>query len=380
MNKIIDETTNENNSKNGFVNHQFVKIDEESLASKTSQINENSPVLTSETERKQIKTKGTYKMIVLFVFFLVFGIAICFSLNKYYSKNNLNITSPTPTENIQPTPTTIYENVFITASPKPTEKTIVSPTIKSCLKYPTLVAKGLVKILVVPVYFSDVKDEIINHEKRVIVYDEAFKEINLYLNKIQQEKMGKIILNLKFELSKPIVTTQPPTYFELSSANIKAEIKSQLPEIVLDNYQIIIFRALTNMHTNTNGYNLGGVIWINRDWGADAPIPEKIEFIENNNQYALHLYRGILTSLTLHEILHNFGMSDGEGARVNIFFTGNIYDGTQKMFYIDLGSDLRNVDSNTGIFQDIGPNVSKEIGWSDANNNGILDVEEFCGM
>ncbi len=377
MDKVVEETRNENDIRTA-VGSQFLKTKVGSVPLENTQIREPT-ILSGEKESKQIKRKSTYEIVVLSIFFLIFVLAsICFLFNKYYFKRNLNLALPTPTVSNQLTPTPINENVLLRPTPNPTEKIVVPPTGQQCLKYPTLIAQGLIKILVVPVYFSDVRDEVITHGKRVGVYFDAFNEINIYLSKIQQDKGGKKILDLDFELSKPIVVTQQPAYFELKATNIKTEIKSQLPEIDLKDYQIIIFRALTNISTNTNGYNMGDVIWINRNWTSDAPIPEKVEYIENNNQYALHLYRGILTSLILHEILHTFGMSDGEGARVNVFFTGGIYDGTQTLFHKDLGSDLRDVDVDTGIFQDIGLNVSREIGWSDINNNGILDVEEFC--
>lgn len=364
MDKINEETRNQNNKKGIFINSQLLRTETESKPLENTQINPPTN-LFEEKENKQIKRKDICKFGVLFIILFVFVLASAYFLcNKCSFKKSLNPVLPTPAAS-NPTLT-------------PTKEIMISPTKQSCFKNPTLLAQGLIKILVVPVYFNDVKDEYVNHEKRVGVYFDAFNEINIYLNKIQQDRIKKKILDLDFELSKPIAVNQQPTYFELNAANIKTEIKTQLPEIDLEDYQIIIFRALTNISTNTNGYNMGDVIWINRNWTSDAPLPEKIEYIENKNQHALHLYRGILTSLTLHEILHSFGMSDGEGARVNVFFSGDKYDGYQQLFYKDLGSDLRNVDANTGIFQDIGLNVSKEIGWSDANNNGILDVEEFC--
>jgi hypothetical protein len=119
-------------------------------------------------------------------------------------------------------------------------------------------------------------------------------------------------------------------------------------------------------------------VWLNKTGDSTNPIPESISAISSNNLAVLHNYRGTFTSLMLHEILHSFGMSDGEGARENVFYKGIIYDGSQELFSKDIGSDIRDVDAETGIFQAIGKNVSEQIGWSDRNMNGKIDVEELC--
>lgn len=261
---------------------------------------------------------------------------------------------------------------------------LVTPTASVCLpKKGVVVASGNVKVLVVPTYFSDVSSELSNHEKRVRIYLDAFDEINAYLLHVQEFDLGKqVFFQLNFTLADPISAEGSPTLYELNPQKIRSVITEKLPKLGISNYQIVVMRALTQIPTSTSGYNFGNTIWINQPWSSDAPTPESIELIRQNDQRAMHVYRGLLTSLMFHEIMHSFGMSDNsyekEGGRYNIFYKGRKYDGSQDLVDLGLGKDIRHVDDNTGILQYIGPGVQKEIGWVDTNNNKVIDVEEFC--
>ena len=279
------------------------------------------------------------------------------------------------------------------AQPKPSGNPSPSPA--PCLRqwWGPIYAKGNISILVVPAYFPDVVAEYANHAAREQVYRDAFAEINTYLATIQQQQFGKQLMTLQFTLAQPIQVTGSPTEYEQSSDKILSAIKASYPEVDSGKYHIVVMRALTTQASNYSGYNFGTQIWANQNWGSIAwmnqtwsgntPIPESVALIQQQDQYALHLYRGFLTSLMLHEVMHSFGTSDttndaNEGGRANRFYEGVRYDGTQPLLNLGLGSGYEDVTANRGIFQDFSHPLLKEIGWTDENRNGKIDIEEVC--
>jgi hypothetical protein len=253
--------------------------------------------------------------------------------------------------------------------------------INGCLQSPGIppvaLAKGTVNVLVVPAYFPDMQTEFVNHPKREIVYKQAFNEINAYIKTQQLALIGKEELKLNFVLAQPIKMNVSFSDINESADKMVGALIGKLPPTTdLTKYDVIVMRAYTSWASNA-GMNLGKVAWVVQS--SNFAFPEDVTLISNGDVAAMHNYRGAMTTTLLHEVLHSLGMKDGGNAYSDVYFDGDIYDGTQPIYRNEVEDNfLEVINGKTGVFQDLSGTVPPQIGWSDENKDSITDVEQFC--
>jgi hypothetical protein len=242
------------------------------------------------------------------------------------------------------------------------------------LRYVNEKARGIKKILFVPIYLPDQIDKVSDHNLRIQhIVEPALEEIKAYIKTKQLQYLGEEIMWFDFTITDYLVIEDNiDDYYGGTDGDLnRLDLIKERTPYKPDDFDIIFYRIYT-----TESQHMG--LFANFHRAQVAMYPESVTDFDLNYVGIMHSQRSITTSGGLHEILHNLGMTDlGRNQGKHECFIGNIYNGTQNLSneYCNQGNIYGA--ENIGIFQHIDDFVAHEIGWTDRNNNGIWDVDEY---
>lgn len=238
-------------------------------------------------------------------------------------------------------------------------------------------AHGNRKVLFLPIYFEDTYDQISEFPKlREYILEPAIDEIDAYLKTKQGKYIGEEILSLDFTIAEPIKDSNPDKYH---TQEIYDDVKFRFDTVKektnynpLD-YDIVVFRLFTELYT----YKYSHIAYPHQVFMV---APQESVNEKDLDRSGIHMSIYQYGNGMLHELLHNFGMSDQDHNQgKSECFVGDKYDGSQEL-RSDICGDIefvQNHDENVGSFQHLDDFIAKEIGWTDRNNNGIVDAREY---
>jgi hypothetical protein len=279
--------------------------------------------------------------------------------------------------------------IFVNLTKK---KTRIIAEVKFCLNDKgKATAIGTKKILFVPIYLNGVFDKVIFHEElKNQMYLPSFSDINNYLKIKSKEFTGDEIFSINFTISEPLLIDLDSLENNMLNApNIIPFIRNKI-KYNLSQYDIIVFRTYDSDEHMTEiiRRSIGNYPFpFERNFAVygDIPIaivnggieyPDEIPQVtrQNQNDY---------TFIMLHEILHTLGASETMYTAGALFFIGENYTGqnlidlSSNIAYNSMGEIVDGINM-IGQFQNIDFSIAQQIGWIDSNENGVLDVREFC--
>jgi len=227
-----------------------------------------------------------------------------------------------------------------------------------------------IEILYLPIYLSDTISKVENHETALeYVIKPAFEEIKAYLKTKQEQYLGKDIMDVDFTINDPIVLQETDGDYSHGiedGVEKRFDLVRKYTKHNPENYDNIIF----NFFTSKDEY-FGGQAYYHQAYVAIFPYAVN----ESSSKDLLLSVRSRITDGMLHEIMHDFGMSDyGNNQGKSEGFIGDEYDGSNILCVVGLDCPE---DKVLGHFQYIDDFVANEIGWSDRNKDGIIDVEQY---
>jgi hypothetical protein len=242
------------------------------------------------------------------------------------------------------------------------------------LRYVDEKARGIKKILFVPIYLSDQIDKISDHNLRIQhVVEPALEEIKAYIKTKQLQYLGEEIMWFDFTITDYLVIEDNiDDYYGGTDGDLnRLDLIKEKTPYKPDDFDIIFYRIYT-----TESQHMGLFANFHR---AQVAFPSGgITESSINHMGIMHSQRELITDGGLHEILHNLGMTDlGRNQGKHECFIGNIYDGSQDLSHEYCTQANIYGGENIGTFQHIDDFVAHEIGWTDRNNNGIWDVDEY---
>lgn len=235
-------------------------------------------------------------------------------------------------------------------------------------------AVGHKKILIVPAYFDD-EYEVFDQFSlyRDTFLSPALDEIKAYLKVKQIEFLGEEIMTEDFTIADAVKLGRVADYLpnnETDNNDARNFLVKNYTSYNPDDFDVIAFLFFTeqmpeNSYRNTARINQAIISYYL------SPITE----YELNTPIHPHQIRNQITSGLLHELLHIYGMSDKNGGGKYDFYEGEIYNGNQS--FDDSLKNSITEQSQIGRFHKIDDAIADEIGWSDMDNNGIFDANEY---
>jgi hypothetical protein len=244
------------------------------------------------------------------------------------------------------------------------------------LRYVDEKARGIKKILFVPIYLPDQIDKVSDHNLRIQhVVEPALEEIKAYIKTKQLQYLGEEIMWFDFTITDYLVIEDNiDDYYGGTDGDLnRLDLIKERTPYKPDDFDIIFYRIYT-----TESQHMG--LFANFHRAQVAMYPDSVTDWDLSNNISLMQQRSLYNEGGLHEILHNFGMTDlGRNQGKAEQYIGDYYDGTQQLCIY--GTSCPNTNGNNGEFwgefQHIDDFVAHEIGWTDRNNNGIWDFDEY---
>ena len=248
------------------------------------------------------------------------------------------------------------------------------------LQYVFEKAMGTKKILFVPIYLSDQVDEVDDHDLRIEhIIEPALEEIQAYIKTKQLQYLGEEIMWFDFTISDYIIPPEPDEYyFSPTGTGVdgyinRLDLIEDETSLNPDDFDIIFYRMYTTNNSLSDygvhaGYHLTNIMF----------SPGAVTAFDLNHPGIMHGQRDVVTDGGLHEILHNLGMTDlGQNQGKHECYIGEMYDGSQSLSdEYCTQVDIYGVEM-VGEFQYIDDFTAHEIGWTDRNDNGIGDTDEY---